>query len=144
MTRVTSFASSGHLANSPSSVFVLSDLGSIFHDPLHDVHLCAHRSCHFGRRRHDLAGLIGKGVRGAPDEPEPSEIEIVSYGPITQDVERRQDDRPHLLPVIDQMIEAASRVCAVWGVTDDGLHRIGLWTVPVNVEDASELTNDGT
>src|ERR1700694_701427 len=34
MTRITFFASSGHLAKSPSSVFTLSDLGSRFTDPM--------------------------------------------------------------------------------------------------------------
>ena len=42
------------------------------------------------------------------------------------------------------MVEAASRLVAVCGFADDGLHRIGLWAVPVNVEDPCELTNDRT
>ena len=42
------------------------------------------------------------------------------------------------------MVEAASRLLAVCGFAEDGLHRIHLRAVPVNVEDAGELTDDGT
>jgi hypothetical protein len=38
----------------------------------------------------------------------------------------------------------SSLFVAVYGFPEDGLHRISLWAVPVDVEDAGELTNDGT
>ena len=91
-----------------------------------------------------LAGLVGKRDRRAPDKPETSRIEIVAYRAITEDIERRHGDRHHLLPVVDQMVEAASRLFAVCGFAEDGFHRIDLRAVPVNVEDVGELTNDGT
>ena len=42
------------------------------------------------------------------------------------------------------MVEGAPCLFAVCGSAEDGFHRIDLRAVPVNVEDAGELTNDRT
>ena len=44
-----------------------------------------------------------------------------------------------MLAVVDQMVEAASRLFGVRGFAEDGPNRIDLPTVPVNVENAGEL-----
>ena len=104
----------------------------------------AHRPRHLVRRRHDLGGLVGKRDCRTPNEPESPGVEIIAYRAISEDVERRHVDRHHLLAIVDQVVEAASRRVEVRRLPEDGLHGIGLRAVPVNVEDAGELANDGT
>ena len=91
-----------------------------------------------------FAGLVGKRDRRAPDKPETSRIEVVAYRAVTEDIDRRHGDRHHLLAVVDQMVEGAPRLFAICGFAEDGFHRIDLRAVPVIVEDAGELADDGT
>ena len=54
-----------------------------------------------------LAGLIGKRDRRAPNEPQTSGIEIVADRTMPEHIDRRYGNRPHLLAVVDQMVERA-------------------------------------
>src|SRR5205823_4660318 len=81
--------------------------------------------------------------RRPPDQAEASGIEIVPDRTVTENIGRRQGERHHLLAIVDQVVEALPQLLAIEIRTDDGLHRIDLRTVPVDVEDARKLWHDG-
>src|SRR5438309_1626728 len=124
MTRMTSFASCGLSAMIPSSVFLLADLVSRFIVPMKavDRSMIAVLAC---RRPRETAG-----------------IQIVLDRAVTEDIDRRQLQSHHLLAVVDQGVEALLQSFAIGDRAQDGLHRIDLRAVPIDIEDTGKLRND--
>jgi hypothetical protein len=89
-----------------------------------------------------FSGESAKAVALPQWRPSWPSLDVVADGPVTQDVDRRQDERHHLVAFVDELVEALAQLLAGQRRLDDVLHGIDVPAVPVAVVDVHELRHD--